>query len=122
MATLSIQTVVEAGITPSFAAVAAGGDVATNTGREMIYLVNSSGSNSYTVTVTAQNASATKPGFGTMTKSNAAVSVGTSARKMIGPFPVGAFNNTTGQIAITYTGSAPATDLTIAVVRIPVVE
>lgn len=122
MATLSVQTIVEAGVTPTYAAVAAGGDVAANTGREFIHVKNSSGANAYTVTVTAQNTSPTKPGFGTCTRASAVVAVATSGEEMIGPFPTGAFNNSSGQVAITYSGSAPATDLTIAVIRLPIIE
>lgn len=112
MATLSVQSVVRSGLTPSFAAVAAGGDVFANDGNTIVEIVNSSGANSYTVTFAAQT---TVQGE---TITNRTVTVGTSARKHIGPFPPSIFNNSSGQVAITYSGSAPATDLTIAVLKV----
>jgi hypothetical protein len=109
MATLSVQTIALAGITPTYAAVAAGGDVFANDGSTYVEIVNSSGANSYTITFTTP---ATYQGVAV---ADPTVTVGTSTRKKIGPFPPSAFNNSTGQVAITYTGSAPATDLTIGV-------
>lgn len=111
MATLSVQTIALAGITPSFVAVAAGGDEFPNDGNTFIELVNSSGANSYTLTftspVTVEGVAVADP----------TVVVGTSARKKIGPFPVSVFNNSSGRVAVGYTGSAPATDLTIGVFK-----
>src|SRR5512139_1264127 len=109
MATLSVQTIALAGITPTFAAVAAGGDEFPNDGSTYVEIVNSSGANSYTVTFTTP---ATVEGVAV---ENPTVTVGTSGRKKIGPFKASVFNNSSGRVAVGYTGSAPATDLTIGV-------
>lgn len=112
MATLSPQSATTAGITPTFNAVAAGGDVFANNGKTLIEIVNSSGANSYTVTATTPRTVDGEP------VADRAISVGTSARVVAGPFPVLTFNNSSGQVALSYTGSAPATDLTVAIYRI----
>lgn len=111
MATLSVQTIALTGITPSFAAVAAGGDEFPNDGSTYVEIVNSSGANAYTVTFTSP---ATVEGVAI---ADPTVSVAVSSRKKVGPFPVGVFNNTSGRVAVGYTGSAPATDLTIGVFK-----
>lgn len=111
MATLSVQTIVRSGITPSFAAVAAGGDEFPNDGNTYVEIINSSGSNSYTVTFT------TPASVQGVALENPTATVGTSARKKIGPFPTRLFNNANGRVAVAYTGSAPATDLTIGVFK-----
>ncbi len=111
MATLIVQSVVLAGITPSWAAVAAGGDEFPNDGKTEIEIINSSGANSYTVTFTTP---ATVEGVAV---ENPTATVGTSGRKRIGPFPPNVFNNSSGRVAVAYTGSAPATDLTIGVFK-----
>lgn len=111
MATLSVQTIALAGITPSFAAVAAGGDEFPNDGSTYVEIVNSSGANAYTVTFTT---AATIEGVAI---ADPTVTVGVSARKKIGPFHQAVFNNSSGRVAVAYTGSAPATDLTIGVFK-----
>lgn len=111
MATLSVQTIVRAGITPTFAAVAAGGDEFPNDGNTYVEIINSSGANSYTVTFT------TPASVQGVALENPTATVGTSVRKKIGPFPTRLFNTSDGRVAVAYTGSAPATDLTIGVFK-----
>lgn len=116
MATISVQTITIAGITPSYAAVAAGGDQFLNDNNSYVQIKNSSGSNSYTVTID------TPVTFGGATVSNPSVAIGTNGDKMFGPFPQSAFNDSAGYVVLTYTGSAPATDLKIGVFRHPRVD
>jgi len=111
MATLSAQTIVVTGLAPSFAAVAAGGDEFPNDGNTYVEIINSSGANSYTITFT------TPATFEGVAVDNPTVTIGTSARKKIGPFPIRAFNNANNRVALAYTGSDPATDLTIGVFK-----
>lgn len=113
MATLSVQSIVIAGITPTFALVAVGGDKFPNTGRTFVQIKNSSGANPYTVTFTTTRT------FLGITLSGKAVTVGTNGNKKIGPFPPAAFDDSDNNVNITYTGSAPATDLTIGVFKAP---
>ena len=111
MATLSRQKVIIGGLTPSYAACAAGGDVADNSdGKTMLHVKNGS-AGSITVTVTAQSTSVVTGTHGTATVSNVAIAIAAGSERLIGPFPKQAFNNSTKQLAITYSG---VTSLTIA--------
>ncbi len=107
MATISPQVIVIGGLAPAFAAVAAGGDEVVNDGQTYVEIVNSHASNSYTVTFTTP---ATVDGVGI---SDPTVTVAGSSRKKIGPFNPSIFNNANGRVAVGYTGTAPASDLTI---------
>ena len=116
MATLTVQDSSESGMTPTFNSAAGGGDQIANNGKVILYLKNTDGSPA-TVTVTAQQATVSKPGFGSLTKSNASVVVpATTGEVTLGPFPIDAFNNASGNALITYTS---VTALTVAVIRIP---
>lgn len=118
MATLTVTDVVEAGndMTVAGAACAAGGDVFPNAGDVFIRVRNAGGS-PQTVTATPPNASVQKEGFGALARATIAVSIpATTGDKIIGPFPPAAFNNGSGQVALTYTA---VTSLTINVFRLP---
>ena len=109
MATLTRQTPGEdGGLT--FGAAASGGDVFANDG-ETYFAVTNGGGSSVTVTITAQNTSTTKTGFGTVTKANGGAAVAAGDTDVFGPFPTGAFNNSSGQVAVTYSG---VTSVTVA--------
>lgn len=103
------------GVNPSPVAVAAGGDKFANTGRQYAVLRNSSGANAYTVTF------ATAGLIKGLAIADVALSVpaGAGVTRVIGPFDEGIFNDSNGEVLITYAGAAPATDLTIYVVQVP---
>lgn len=109
MATITPQTIVIGGLTPAYAAVAAGGDEVTNDGSTYIEFVNSHASNAYTITFTTP---ATVDGVA-VDNPTLSVPAGAGTRRKIGPFNPSLFNNASGRVAVTYSGSAPATDLTI---------
>ncbi len=115
MATLTVQDSPEAGGV-TFAAAAAGGDVYPNDGRTLLLVLNTHASLSRTTTVTAQDTTANAPGFGAVTKADAVQAVETATLDVMGPFPTTAFNNSSGQVAITYSDSADS--LTVAAVRV----
>jgi hypothetical protein len=109
MATLTIQSITEAGATPTYAAVAAGGDVVDNRkGDTVLAVVNGSGGN-LTVTITAQNTTADNSSYGALTKANASFIIANGATGMIGPFRANAFNNGSDQIAIGYSTDTSVT-------------
>lgn len=115
MALLTRQKVVEAGLTPSYASAAAGGDTVDNSdGKTWLHVKNGGGS-SVTVTITAQTVSTEDPKLGTLTKANVARAVAAGAEAIIGPFKKQAFNNGSQQIAITYSA---VTSVTIAALTI----
>ncbi len=113
MATLTVQSIVLAGATPTFAAAAPAGDAFPNDGNTYVEILNSSGANSYTVTFAT--AATVEQGIAI---ADPTVTVGTNGRKKMGPFKPGIFNDTNGRVVVTYTGSAPATDLTIGVFKV----
>jgi len=115
MATLSIQTITEAGLAPSLGAAGGSGDVFPNTGREFLMVENGGGS-SVTVTIEAQVTTARAPGMGTVTKGDAGGAVAAGETKLFGPFPPRAFNNADRRVEVTYSGT---TDVTVAAIRLP---
>ncbi len=115
MATLTVQDSPEAG-GMTMAAAASGGDVFPNDGKTLLLVLNVHASLARTVTCTAQDTTATVPGFGACTKADAVQSVETATLDVLGPFPATAFNNASGQVAVTYSDSADS--LTVAAVRV----
>lgn len=113
MATLSVETIVEAGLAATYNAAGASGDDFVNDGseRQFIHVKNSNGAATRTVTVTAAVSTTTKPGFGALSRANIQVVVPISGDRFIGPFPLIAF----GDPAITYDDES---DVTIAVLKI----
>ena len=111
MAALTTQHVNHAGVTPSYASCAGGGDTFTPGDRVMLHVKNGSGG-SLTVTVAT-------PGSvdGDLAVTDLAVAVGAGAEKMIGPFPAQHFADPalSGAAAISYSG---VTTLTIAVLEL----
>jgi hypothetical protein len=108
VATLSVQKVVLAGLTPSYGAAAAGGDEFVNSGREFIHVKNAHTS-PQTVTVNSQ--AACSQGF----DHDIAVAIPASEERMIGPFPKDRFDDAGGKVQITYSG---VTALTVAAVQV----
>ena len=115
-ATLTVQTVKASGITPTFAAASVSGDACANDGRTFLRIKNSSGSNAYTVTVVTPR---TVDGIAV---ADVAVTVGTNAERYVGPFPVETFNDGSRLVSWTYTGTAPATDLTVGCFSVPYLQ
>lgn len=113
MATLSRQTIDEDGVTVIYANAGGSGDVVTNTdGKTFLHLKNP-GASTATVTITAQNTSKEVAGWGTLTKSDVVITLTTGTEQFAGPFAIDAFNNSSGQIALTY-GGAGAADVDVA--------
>ncbi len=107
------------GYEPSYAnADDTNGDLVTNTdGKTFIHCKNP-GAGAATVTVTAQVASVTLSGYGTMTKSNAVLSLAAGEEGFLGPFPTQTFNTSAGKLSITY-GGASAADVDIVALQLP---
>ncbi len=106
MATLTVQTIVLAAITPTYAAAAAGGDAFANNGKTFFHVKNG-GAGSINVTVNSQvNCD---QGF----DHDQVVAVANGAEKMIGPFPTNRFNDTSSPPLVQITYSA-VTSVTVA--------
>lgn len=110
MATLTVQQIARAGITPTYAACAGGGDAFPNDGRTFIQLKNTNAANR-TVTVATQVTV-----DGKAVADDAIVIPLTSGDKMIGPFPPDIYNDANGLVQLTYDA---VTNLTVAAVRCP---
>lgn len=109
MAALTTQKPSAAGVAVTYAACNAGGDTFVNTGREFIHVKNASGG---ALTVTISSGS-NKCSFGIANAAHdLAVSVGAGSDKMIGPFDKDRFNDTSGNVNLSYSG---VTSLSIAV-------
>lgn len=108
MATLTVLSPTIAGATFSPASAAGGGDVFPNNGKTYLYIKNGD-SGSHIITITPQN-TVGAPGY---TVSPIAVTVLTTAQKLIGPFDPAIFNNSSGQAVVTYDGVTSVTVLPI---------
>lgn len=92
MAELTVQTISESGLNPSYSAAAAGGDTFQNNSRARRFVhVKNGGASSIDVTVAPEQASLNIDGYGQMTKSSISVAVPAGEDRMIGPFPAIAF-------------------------------
>ena len=116
MADLTIQKVVEAGLSASYANAAAGGDAVLNVTGDVVLHVQNGHTSSQTVTVPAQRTSQNVADFGELSKSNIQVAIPAGEDRFIGPFPKAAFNDGAGKVQITYSG---VTSLTIAALQVP---
>jgi hypothetical protein len=93
-------------------AASATGDECLNDGRTILRIQNDSGSNAYVATVAGQQT------VNGQAVAGLTVAVGTSEDVIVGPFPELTFNNANKRIAVTYSGSAVATDLDVACYRL----
>ena len=116
MATLTVQSISEAGAALTYTAAASGGDVFPNADDRTFLHVKNGDAASKTVTITAQTTSATVAGFGVVTKANRTVTVPAGEDRLIGPFPTKAFNNSSSQVEVGYSAT---TSVTVAAVRVP---
>lgn len=114
MATVTVQNISQSGLEATYAAVN-DGDVFTNTGQEMLHVINGDGS-PMTVTITPAGPDKNIPGLGTMTKSTVVVVVTNGEERMIGPFEPAVFNNSAGKVVINYSGVSSVTG---AVIKLP---
>jgi hypothetical protein len=114
MAAITVQTILETGITVSTTSAAGGGDTFANDGNTYYQVTNGSGS-SINVTFTVVNGTFTNKQNGILTKSNLVVAVANGTTKLIGPFPTGVYNSTSGTVAVAYSS---ATSVTVAAINL----
>ena len=115
MAELTIQDVVEGGLQVAYEPADAAGDAVLNVDGDVFLHVLNADTGQIVVTVTAQDASEEVPGFGTMTKVDAQVTVTAGEERFIGPFPKRAFNDANNRIRIAYSA---VTNVSIAALRL----
>lgn len=102
----------------AYAAVDATGNTFANDGEVLAIIKNSSGANTYTVTIDTPG----KIKGETITAESVTISP-SSVGDLIGPFPPEIYNSTAGLVTFSDYAGAPgdadATDLSIALIRIP---
>lgn len=111
MSTLSVQVIVAAlaaGLEPSYAGCAVGGDEVVNDGRIFLHFVNGA----TPADVTIDSVADCNQGV----DHNVVVTVGANEDHMIGPFPRARFNDAAGKIQMTYSN---VTTITVAAIRLP---
>lgn len=105
MALLATQSIVRAGLAPSYAAAAGGGDTFTPGTDTFLHVKNASGG-AITVTIVTPRTDA----YGNAIADNAISVPATTGERMIGPFPYEAYADpTTGLANITYSGTTSLT-------------
>lgn len=82
----------------------------------VLLLRNTHATNSSTATITAQATSVNIPGYGLMTKANNAVVLAAGAVKHVGPLPCGSWNDSSGYVQVTYTGTGT---VLVSPIRVP---
>lgn len=116
MAVLTVQNVVESGLEVSFVSAAAGGDQVPNDSSQRTFVwVKNGGGSDITLTVTSQHTSTRAPGFGLVSKASQAITVTAGEDRLIGPFPDAAYNNSSGNVALSYSA---VTSVTIAALKL----
>lgn len=112
MATLTVYTApgAGAGVAVTAASAAGGGDVFPNNGKTLVEITNGGGS-SITPTFAATGVLPSGAAI-----SSVATAVAAGATRVFGPFPPNEFNNSSGQVAITYSS---ATSVTLRVISMP---
>jgi hypothetical protein len=116
MATLTRQSLIEAGISITESIADALGDKATNGDGKTVFLVKNGSTASINVTITEQMSDRNDPTYGTLTKSNVVKSVAAGAIAIIGTFPPAAFNDASGDVNISYSA---VTSVTVAAIKLP---
>lgn len=115
MATLTTQIITRAGVTPTYAAVAGGGDACECGDNVYLHFKNT---NAATCTVTIASPTGNSPyGANNPFSSPGVIIPATTGDKLIGPISAGLYKDpTTGQAVITYSGTS--TNTTVACVKL----
>lgn len=117
MATLTVQTIDNDGLTPSFATANSGGDdfVCQDDQRTYVEVVNGGGS-TITVTIPAQQSTSLQSGVGQVAVSALTASIASSARAKIGPIGSAHIRANDGKVQISYSA---VTSVTVGAFRLP---
>lgn len=104
---LTVQTPSEtaASVSGQSADTANGNSIPNRNGTVFVVLQNSHAVNSSTVTITAQTTTVTTRNFGVLTKGNNVITMAAGTVKIVGPLPRGTWNDSAGNVQLTYTGT-----------------
>lgn len=104
MATLVVQSILSAGITPALVAAAVGGDEFADDGQAQTFIECVNGHTvPINVTVAVQKPGPHRvAGVGSLTAASLVIAVTNAQRRLIGPFTQAYINSSTGRVALTY--------------------
>lgn len=104
---LTVATVIEAGVALNSVVgdTANGNSFANTNGNVFVYLKNTHATNSQSFVITAQTTSVTKDGYGVLTKASTTVAVPALSDAVAGPFPTSAYNDASGLVQVTFSGT-----------------
>lgn len=119
MALLTINKVLETGLTSNLESCDTNGDEFLNSGIEFLMVSNSHASQAYNITISAQSTSFTHATYGSVTKANVVKTVSAGQVAFLGPFKQRAFDDSDRKVQITYltTGGAALSTIGIAAVH-----
>lgn len=104
MAVLSVQSITQAGIAPTFSAAGAAGDSFSNNEKTYFHVKNGGASS---ITVTVDSFTKCNHGF----DHDITITVPASGERIIGPFPSARFNDDSSKVNVTYSA---VTSVTVA--------
>lgn len=107
MAILTVQTISRSGLLPSLVAAAGGGDEFANEGKTFLWVVNGDVSSKTVTLVTPQSVLG-------LAIEDLQVTVPASEQRLVGPLPVGIFNDANSRVQVTY---SDVTSVTVAAVN-----
>jgi hypothetical protein len=116
MAALTVQTVLETGVVPTAQAVSASDTFANPDGDVIIEVTNGSGGTLTVGIAAAAGADLVVPGRGTMEKADGGGTLTNGQVKAFGPFPPAGFNNSSGNVTVTFSAT---TSVTCKVLKVP---
>ena len=114
MPELTVEAIAKTGLEPTLVSADVSGDFFNNDGQTFLFVEN--GATDVVVTVTAQNTSASKPGFGDLTFTDNVTTVTASTQEFIGPFEPSIFNDGNGDVQVTYDDIS---NVTLGAIRLP---
>ena len=108
--TLTVQDVSRSGLAPSYGAASTDGHYFKNNGRVWLHIKNTGSQVTATVTTPVNS------GSGAAIADLTVTIPATTGDVMIGPFPPKDYNDSAGQVFVTFSG---ATGVTVAAIRVP---
>lgn len=118
MATIAVQAISETPLEATYGnADTENGDKCANKDGKVLLHLKNGGANEATVTVAAQRTSKEVPGYGPMTKSDLEITIPAGEERFVGPFPAGAWSDSSGNLNWSYGGDGAA-DVDVACLRI----
>ncbi|MBT2696345.1 hypothetical protein J7E79_02700 [Bacillus sp. ISL-40] len=108
MADINVQSISQAGITPSFVAASGAGDAFRNDGKSFLHIKNGGGSS---ITVTIDSVEKCNQGF----DHDLTATITAGQDRILGPFEAKRFNDTDGKLKVSYSA---VTTVTVAAFRL----